>query len=411
MASRGRQGPGDHRLLALDIKRAFLYGLIEDDIYIEFPDENANKKKGLVGKLVEAMYGTRAAPHVWQKVVEKVMGNLGFKANMVFPQVYYHTERDLRVLVHVDDFLCSGPKHQLRWLTAQLTKEFELKSQILGPDVDEFKEVKFLGRSLRWKDHGIELEGDVKHAKILLDEWNLDCGNAVRTPGASEDKRLETKEHDELIDKVKTKAYRRAAARLNYMALDRIDLGFASKECSRGMANPTIGHVTKLKRVLRYLKGPPRAYLTYSWQNYQGTFSVYSDSDLAGCIRTRKSTSGGVMLLGSHLIAHWSSTQATVALSVAEAELNALVKASAEAIGMMAMTRDCGDIKDAELFTDSSSAKGIIHRKGCGKLKHLEAKQLWVQGVVEKNILKVSKVPRAINVADALTHHWTSPEG
>ena len=117
------------------------------------------------------------------------------------------------------------------------------------------------------------------------------------------------------------------------------------------------------------------------------------------------------MLLGSHLLAHWSSTQATVALSVAEAELNALVKASAEALGMMALMSDCEDSKETEIFTDSNSAKGIVHRKGCGKLKHLEAKQLWVQGVVEKKTLKVSKVPRALNVSDALTHHWTAAEG
>ena len=52
--------------------------------------------------------------------------------------------------------------------------------------------------------------------------------------------------------------YRRAAARVNYMALDRPDLSFAAKEASRGMASPTQGDVFNMKRIFRYLKRDPR---------------------------------------------------------------------------------------------------------------------------------------------------------
>ena len=69
---------------------------------------------------------------------------------------------------------------------------------------------------------------------------------------------------------------------------------------------------------------------------------VYSDSDWAGCLRTRKSTSGGVVTLGGMAIKHWSSTQSTQALSVGEAEYTALVKAATEALGMQALARDLG---------------------------------------------------------------------
>jgi len=67
--------------------------------------------KGYLGKLVKAMYGTRAAPQVWQKVVREVMLSLGFKMNPIFPCVYYHAERDVTVLTHVDDFLCGGRRN------------------------------------------------------------------------------------------------------------------------------------------------------------------------------------------------------------------------------------------------------------------------------------------------------------
>ena len=58
-------------------------------------------------------------------------------------------------------------------------------------------------------------------------------------------------------------SYRRAAAVINYMALDRGDLGFASNDVSRGLAKPTMGDVIRLNRVLRYIRGKPRVYYEF----------------------------------------------------------------------------------------------------------------------------------------------------
>ena len=78
-ASRGDNGKGERTLMVLDVKRAFLYGDIEDSIYIHLPPEDPYYGQGYVGKLIKAMYGTRGAPHVWQKVVKQVMYSMGFK--------------------------------------------------------------------------------------------------------------------------------------------------------------------------------------------------------------------------------------------------------------------------------------------------------------------------------------------
>ena len=72
---------------------------------------------------------------------------------------------------------------------------------------------------------------------------------------------------------------------------------------------------------------------------------------------------------------------------------------------------DIGIESDIKIMTDSSSAKGIVNRQGCGKVKHLEARQLWLQEKVLKKTMKMEKVPRADNPSDALTHAWTGPEG
>jgi len=110
-------------------------------------------------------------------------------------------------------------------------------------------------------------------------------------------------------------------------------------------------------------------------------------------------------MYGGHLIHHWSSTQATVALSSAEAELNSLIKAGSELLGMIDMASDCGNPVKAAMYTDCSAANGMVHRMGCGKVKHLETRQLWLQEVVERKVLKCKKIPRDLNPADALTHH------
>lgn len=288
-----------------------------------------------------------------------------------------------------------------------------MTGEILGGGHGEVSQISFLGRCIKWTSKGYEYETDEKHAKILMEEWAMDNSRAVTSPGAAAEKAdfKDKREEEEELDVSGATTYRRAAARLNYMALDRADLAYASKEASRGMAKPTKGDVVRLKRILRYLKGSPKVVNQFHFQGRQSKLVTYTDSDWAGCVKTRKSTSGGAMMLGKHLIHHWSSTQATVALSSAEAELNGIVKAISESIGIKNVINFMGRDIEVEVRTDSSAAKGIVHRTGCGKIKHLEARQLWVQDVVEKKETKVIQVSRTVNFADALTHHWSACDG
>ena len=188
VASRGRDGPHEWRVMVLDVKRAFLYGDIDDEIYIELPKEDPMYGKGFVGRLIKAMYGTRAAPLVWQKVVRRTMLALGFQMNPIFPCLYYHPEYDVTVITHVDDFLCSGEKKHLLWLREMISLEFDLKGDVLGNLPDEKPGISFLGRTIRITGEGIELESDPKHAKILLEEWKMEDAKSVSSPGTSEEK-------------------------------------------------------------------------------------------------------------------------------------------------------------------------------------------------------------------------------
>ena len=95
---------------------------------------------------------------------------------------------------------------------------------------------------------------------------------------------------------------------------------------------------------------------------------------------------------GGHHLKSWSTTQKTVTLSSAEAELAACVKASAEAIGVAQMVGEMGRGITGEVFVDSSAALAVVNRKGNGKLRHVRVGQLWVQQVAEEEDLVYKKV-------------------
>ena len=85
------------------------------------------------------------------------------------------------------------------------------------------------------------------------------------------------------------------------------------------MSKPTDLAMGALKRLARYLRARPRMVFSYDRQEAD-TFEVYTDTDWAGCVLTRKSTSGGCIMIGQHLIKAWPSTQTSLALSSGEAE-------------------------------------------------------------------------------------------
>ena len=122
---------------------------------------------------------------------------------------------------------------------------------------------------------------------------------------------------DQPLPKHKMSHFRALAARANYLAADRLDCQFASQEICRWMDQPTERGVLALKRLARYLEGKPRLVWHYRWQESLSV-DTYSDTDWAGCVKTRKSTSGGCVVMGdSHLIKTWSSTQQSISLSQA----------------------------------------------------------------------------------------------
>ena len=154
--------------------------------------------------------------------------------------------------------------------------------------------------------------------------------------------------------------------------------------------------------------GRPRLVSLFAWQAAPSTITTYTDSDWAGCKKTGRSTSGGIVTAGSHVLKTYSRQQKTVALSSAEAELHAMVAASAETIGIVSLWRDMGVDAVGEVYADSSAALGIAQRQGMGKVRHIRTQALWVQEVRATGRLSYKKVLGSRNPSDVLTKHVAS---
>ena len=243
--------------------------------------------------------------------------------------------------------------------------------------------VRILNRVIEWTDRGIEYEADQRHAEIIARDAKISQSTkSVNTPGIKSASTLEEINLSKLLNPADGTLYRAIAARANYLSQDRSDIQFAVKELSRKMSNPNELDWLKIKRLAQYLTRVPRVVVKFNYQKHVSNITVWSDADWAGSGPggSRMSTSGGVLMLGSHVIKHWATTQHTFALSSGESEYYALVKSASQSIGLQSMQNDINiSHLGIEIKTDASAAIGIASRRGLGRVRHIEVAQLWIQ--------------------------------
>ena len=224
--------------------------------------------------------------------------------------------------------------------------------------------------------------------------------------GAKSVKKIEMEGNaNDLLSPEGATTYRALSARGNFLSQDRVDINYTTKELCREFAAPANSSNRRLKRLARFLIHRKRLVYKYNWLDDAATkeLAVMVDTDFAGCRVTRRSTNGGVMMRGSHLLKHWSTTQPTIALSSGEAELGGLCKGAANGIGLRSVAHDLGIGLSIRLRSDATAALGIARRLGIGKIRHLDTSLLWIQQKIKDGDLKADKILGADNPADCLT--------
>lgn len=138
----------------------------------------------------------------------------------------------------------------------------------------------------------IRYEADPRHAETVIKQLNLDTAKAVVTP-AEKGSAQEAIEATGLppLPPDRASLFRSIVMRRAYLSQDRVDLCESVKSLARFMSAPTEHSWSKLKRLGRYLKGSPRVVQEFCPQEAHDSIVCYTDSDHAGCLFTRKSTS------------------------------------------------------------------------------------------------------------------------
>ena len=401
--NRRAQGHDEVKLMFVDVKKAHLNAKCDEEEWVELPNEF--NKFGRYAKLKRWLYGMRKAASGWEDDYARRLVEDGFQRGRAASTIFYHPKTQVRVVVHGDDFTFAGTESELRKIEAKMHEWYDVKVRgILGSGKRDVHEIEILGRNLTWTEEGLEYEGSDKHRRALLEGLGLNEESKAVNSAAVKPEEIGQEEDTEMLDASEAKRFRSLAETWNYMSSDRSDVQYAAKEVCKMMAKPTQGSWKRLKKAGRYLTGVEKVtWVMRSWRHDDKVnVDVHVDSDWAKGPE-RKSTSGGMMMINGTVVKHWSRTQATRALSTAEAEYYAVVTGTAEGLGMQSMMADLGVTTHVRIWTDSNAAKAIASRRDLGKTRHVELRYLWLQDVTKSGRVKMRRIPGEQNLADHLT--------
>lgn len=220
-------------------------------------------------------------------------------------------------MVYVDDLVITGANsNNIKKFKAQMAKVFKMSDLGLL--------TYYLGIEVNQEEDGITLSQGSYARKILEKGGMLEC-NPVQVPMQAKLK-LSSKGDSPYVDATE---YRSLIGSLRYLVNTRPDLAFAVGYVSRFMEKPQEEHLVAVKQILRYIAGTADEGVFYlRRRGGKTTLEGFSDSDLAGCLDRRKSTSGVLFFLGESPISWQSSKQKVVALSSCEAEYIAAATAA-----------------------------------------------------------------------------------
>ena len=175
---------------------------------------------------------------------------------------------------------------------------------------------------------------DLRHAELIVKSFNQESAKGVTTPSVKRLENVLTKSPQ--LDTLQTRKYRSVVMKAAYLSQGRSDLSYSTKELTQDMQKPTEQSMTIWKRLGRYLQKRPRfEQLFFEQASTVGVvrLDVYGDSDHAGCLKTRKSTTRMVLMRDAHDLKVSSHTQSTISFSSGESECYGIVKCAAIGLG------------------------------------------------------------------------------
>ncbi|GJR79219.1 putative ribonuclease H-like domain-containing protein [Tanacetum coccineum] len=391
----------DYVPAGLDVKSAFLYGEIEEEVYVTQPKgfEDPYFPKH-VYRVVKALYGLHQAPRAWYARLSAFLLQHNYRRGTIDKTLFIKKDsRDiLLVQVYVDDIIFgSTNKAWCDDFEVLMKGEFEMSA--MG------EMTFFLGLQVKQLPDGIFISQD-KYVKDMLTKFDMESVRTATTPYEA----AKTKLKDETDPPVNVHLYRSMIGSLMYLTASRPDIMFAVSACSRHQVTPLTSHLNAVKKIFKYLKGQPKLGLWYP-KDSPFQLEAYSDSDYAGSHGDRKSTTGGCQFLGRRLISWQCKKQTIVATSSTEAEYVAAASCCAQVLWIQNQMLDYGfNFMNTKIFIDNQSTICIVKNPVFHqRTKHIEIRHHFIRDANEKNLIQVLKIHTDENVADLLTKAFDGP--
>nr|GEX68464.1 hypothetical protein [Tanacetum cinerariifolium] len=299
----------------MDVKTTFLYDHLKEEVYVNQPDGFVDPyHPDKVYRLKKALYGLKQAPRAWYDELSNFLLSR-FSKGSIDPTLFITKHRGdiLLVQIYVDDIIFGS-------MNPNLSKRFEKLTHIKF-EMSMIGELKFfLGIQIHQSPHGIFIN-QAKYAQEILKKHGMTSCDSIGTPMAT--KHLDANLSGTPVDQTK---YPSKVGALMYLTTSRPDIMHATCYCARYQAQSTEKHLTAVKRIFRYLIDTIHIGLWYP-KDTGFELTTFSDSNHAGCLDLRKSTSGGIQFLSGDKLVNWSSKkQDCTLMSFAEADHSHLVQ-------------------------------------------------------------------------------------
>ncbi|GJY45608.1 putative ribonuclease H-like domain-containing protein, partial [Tanacetum coccineum] len=379
----------------MDVKSAFLYGKIEEEVYVcqppgfedpDFPDR--------VYKVEKALYGLHQAPRAWYETLSTYLLDNGFQRGKIDKTLFIRRVKSdiLLVQVYVDDIIFGSTKKSL---CIEFEKMMHKKFQMSSMGELTF----FLGLQVKQKEDGIFISQD-KYVTEILKKFGFTDVKTASTPMETHKPLLKDADGEDVDEHL----YRSMIGSLMYLTSSRPDIMFAVCACARYQVNLKVSHLHAVKRIFRYLKGQPKLGL---WYPKDSPFDLvaYTDSDYAGASLDRKSTTGGCQFLGCRLISWQCKKQTVVANSTTEAEYIAASNCCGQVLWIQNQLLDYGyNFMQTKIHIDNKSTVYIVKNLVFhSKTKHIEIRHHFIRDSNEKKLIQVIKIHTDQNVTNLLT--------
>ena len=393
----------------IDVETAFLYGELEEEIYMEIPDGMDEDKSTKCLKLKKSIYGlVQAARQWWKTFTTYMVKTHKFQESKADPCLLMRTNEFGTVffVLYVDDCFLVGDRKAIDKAVQDIEERFTITK---SGNMTEYVGCKIIPT----KDG----KGVYLHQPDLiesLDTFELPSGKIPLTPGTPGKILSRATETEDLLSGKEQRLYRSLCGKLLYLIKhSRPDIANAIRECSKHMDLANKEHLRELYKITMYVKHTKERglYMRPKRTGKKDRIWCMSDSSFADDVDNRISTMGYIIYYEEAATAWRSKGQPRVTLSSSEAEYIALVFAVMELLFIKSIVESTG--REVELpmlaLCDNLGAVSMATTKSTrGRTRHIDTKHHFIRELIEDGIIKVEFVPTADNQADIFTKN-TAP--